>query len=288
MSIFERYTQKSRGTMHLAKCEADGFGSLEVSAEHILLALLGDPALISGTMEGVSESEIRDAINAHIPHRRPDPLPHDLPLNKEAWAALVLATEEADRLGHRHVQNEHVLLGLVQSESSYAARLLRQKGITAEKLRLQIKTLPQAKEVHERSWKSKKSVETELIRRVSKLVGRGKGKKALRLLDDYMAEPGQDRELRMRFLGHFAVVMATKIGDLKTARRYCEELLAYSPGEPMSLYALADCLARQGETDEARRRAADCRKAALSRGDELGKGMVELVERRFPELKAQP
>ena len=56
----------------------------------------------------------------------------------------------------------------------------------------------------------------------------------------------------------------------------------------MALYSLADCLARQGQIDEANRRAADCRKAALSRCDEIGKGVLELIEKRFPELKKRP
>jgi hypothetical protein len=102
-----------------------------------------------------------------------------------------------------------------------------------------------------------------------------------------MAEPGQDRKLRMRLLGGFAAVTAAQIGDLKTERRYCEERLAYNPEDPMALYHMADCLARQGETDEARRRAADCRKAASLKGDEIGKGIVELIEKQFPELKAE-
>jgi hypothetical protein len=47
----------------------------------------------------------------------------------------------------------------------------------------------------------------------------------------------------------------------------------------MALYTLADCLARQGQMDEAKRRAVDCRKAALSRSDEIGKAVVELIEK---------
>ena len=68
-------------------------------------------------------------------------------------------------------------------------------------------------------------------------------------------------------------------------RRYCEELLAYNPGDPMALYALADCLAQQGETSKAREYAAKCHQLALARGDELGRGLVELLEKRFPEIK---
>jgi ATP-dependent Clp protease ATP-binding subunit ClpC len=63
-------------------------------------------------------------------------------LSRAAREALVLAEGEADRLGHRYIQNEHILLGLVESGDCYAGELLRQKGLSAEKLRLQIKALP--------------------------------------------------------------------------------------------------------------------------------------------------
>ena len=110
----------------------------------------------------------------------------------------------------------------------------------------------------------------------------------MQLLDDYLAEAGQDRKLRIGHLGHFAALTAVQLGDLNTARRYCEECLAYSPEDPMALYALADCLARQGEIDEARRRVADCRRAALSKGEVVRKIMFELVEKRFPDFKVEP
>jgi ATP-dependent Clp protease ATP-binding subunit ClpA len=290
MSMFIRYIEGAKRPIVHAKHEADRFGSLEIDPEHILLALLSDPVLISRTMEGISEKEILDTINAHLPRREPNTLPHDLELSRSAREALVLAEREADKFGHQYIRNEHVLLGLAQSESSYAAELLKQKGISADKLRLQIKALPEEKvqeakrDSKEASAEERKFLET--IRRVGQLVSRGEGRSALQLLDDFMAEPGQDK-LRMSLL-HFAAVTAMQVGDLKIAQRYCEERLSYTPQNPMALYALADCLARQGEIDEAGRRAADCRRAALSRGDEQGKGIVELVEKRFPELKGQP
>jgi tetratricopeptide (TPR) repeat protein len=80
-------------------------------------------------------------------------------------------------------------------------------------------------------------------------------------------------------------VTASRIGDFKAARRYCEERLRRKPDDAMALYSLADCLARQGEIDEARRRAAECLRAASLQGGEQGKGIVELVQNRFPELK---
>jgi hypothetical protein len=56
----------------------------------------------------------------------------------------------------------------------------------------------------------------------------------------------------------------------------------------MALYVLADCLNQQRETDEARRRVADCRRVALSLGDEHGKIILRMVEIRFPDFKVEP
>jgi ATP-dependent Clp protease ATP-binding subunit ClpA len=289
MTMFSRYIEEARRTIVRAKHEADRFGSLEIDPEHILLALLNDPVLISLTMEGISEKEIIETINAHLPRREPNTLPHDLELSRAAREALVLAEGEAHKFGHRYIRNEHLLLGLLESGDCYAGQLLTKKGLSAEKLRFQIKTSPQPTEVREPTQTSKQpQAESELMRRVGEFVSRGEGQSALQLLDDYMAEAGQDRKLRIPSLGHFAAFTAVELGDLNTARRYCEELLAYKPDDAMALYALADCLARQGETDEARRRAAECRRAALSRGEVVGKVMVELLEKRFPDFKVEP
>jgi Flp pilus assembly protein TadD len=148
--------------------------------------------------------------------------------------------------------------------------------------------LPQPPDAQEHRWRYKNTAESELIRRVGELISQQEGQSALQLLDDYMAEAGQDRKLRIRSLGHFAALTAVQLGDLNTARRYCDELVGHNPGDPMALYVLADCLARQGETDEARRRSADCRKAALSQGEMVRKVMVELLEKRFPDFKVEP
>lgn len=207
-------------------------------------------------------------------------------MSKEAREALVLAEAEADKLGHRFILNEHLLLGLLESGDSYARELLTKKGLSAENLRPTVKALPQPADPMLRS--TRLPAESQLVRRVGELLSQHKGQSPLQLLDDYIAEAGQDRKLRMRSLGHFAATTAAEVGDLNTARRYCNELLADKPDDPMALYTLADCLFRQGETVEARRRAEDCRRAAFSRGDRVGKVLAEMLEKRFPDFKVQP
>jgi hypothetical protein len=77
------------------------------------------------------------------------------------------------------------------AEKARRAMQLKQRGLSADKLRLHIKTLPQPKEAHKPPWESRESrAEVELIRNVGELVSGGKGQKALQLLDDFLTEPG--------------------------------------------------------------------------------------------------
>ncbi len=138
MGMFARYLKYSRQTIVQAKHEADRWGSPEIDPEHILLALLNDAALTNRTMQGISEKEIGAAIEAHIPQGERNPLPHDLDLSKTARAALVLAEGEADKFGHRDIRNEHILLGLIESKNSFVAKLLAEKGVSADHIRRQI------------------------------------------------------------------------------------------------------------------------------------------------------
>lgn len=140
VGMFERYSEDARLTVVHAKHEADGFGSSEIGAEHILLALLRDSALISSAMETLAVAGIRATIHAHIPRREPNPLPHDLPLSAEGRIVLTSAAEEANKCGHKFVKNEHILLAVLQSENTYAAELLKQNGLSSEDLRTHIVT----------------------------------------------------------------------------------------------------------------------------------------------------
>ena len=140
MGMFARYVEEAKGTVVRAKHQADRFGSLEIDPEHILLALLDDPVLIGRTMRGISEQEIIETINAHLPRRERNPLPHDLELSRAAREALILAEGEADKLSHRYIGNGHLLLGLVESRNSFAAELLTKKGLSADQLRRQLES----------------------------------------------------------------------------------------------------------------------------------------------------
>ena len=157
MGMFIRYIEEARRTVVRAKHQADRFGSLEIEPEHILLALLDDPVLVSRIMNGISTRPIIETINARLPRREPNRQPHDLDLSTAAREALffslgqqqcctaarealLLAEREADKLGHRDIRNGHLLLGLIESAHGLAAELMTKEGLSADKLRRQLES----------------------------------------------------------------------------------------------------------------------------------------------------
>ena len=59
----------------------------------------------------------------------------DLPLSHPCKRVLAYGAEESQRLHHQHIGTEHLLTGLAREEKCLAAQILRDHGLTAEKLR---------------------------------------------------------------------------------------------------------------------------------------------------------
>jgi len=87
---------------------------------------------------GNIQEGIRAEIEAQITRRERISTSVDVPLTEECERVLNFAAEEAERLGHRHVGTEHLLLGLLRVETSLAARLLQAKGFKAMAVREQL------------------------------------------------------------------------------------------------------------------------------------------------------
>ena len=62
----------------------------------------------------------------------------DLPLSPQSKRVLAYSAEEAERLKHKHVGLEHLVLGLLREEASVGAQILREHGISAADVRAKI------------------------------------------------------------------------------------------------------------------------------------------------------
>ena len=59
----------------------------------------------------------------------------DLPLSNECKRILAYAAEEAERLNHRHIGTEHLLLGILREEKCVAAEILHERGLRLNAIR---------------------------------------------------------------------------------------------------------------------------------------------------------
>ncbi|HSO76593.1 MAG TPA: Clp protease N-terminal domain-containing protein, partial [Blastocatellia bacterium] len=70
----------------------------------------------------------------------------DLPLSPSAKRVLSEAADESDRLGHRHIGTEHLLLGILRDENSVAAQILHENGLSLNRVREDIEGLQETEQ----------------------------------------------------------------------------------------------------------------------------------------------
>jgi ATP-dependent Clp protease ATP-binding subunit ClpA len=59
-----------------------------------------------------------------------------MPLSNELKKVLTHAAEEAERLAHRNIDTEHLFLGLLREPETFAARRIKERGLTPEQIRV--------------------------------------------------------------------------------------------------------------------------------------------------------
>jgi ATP-dependent Clp protease ATP-binding subunit ClpA len=140
--MFERYTEKARRVVFFARYEANQFGSPLIDTEHLLLGLLREnKELMNRVQPKVDYETARQAIASRIKPVNKISTNVDLPLSDHAKRALVYGAEEADRLNHRHIGTEHLLLGLLRDKEFASAKFLSRFGTNLESLRKRVESL---------------------------------------------------------------------------------------------------------------------------------------------------
>src|SRR5271157_2963418 len=138
--MFERYTEKARRVIFFARYEASQFGSPCIETEHLLLGLLREDKALANRFlrSSASVESIRKQIEAHTTLREKVSTSVDLPLSHECKRVLAYGAEEAERLNHKHIGTEHLLLGLLREEKCFAADILHERGLRLSQVREEI------------------------------------------------------------------------------------------------------------------------------------------------------
>ncbi len=136
--MFERYTESARRALFFSRYEASELGSLTIETEHLLLGLLRSRRGIVDRLlddADVSPDDLSAELKRRSEFREKVPTSVEIPFSDEARRVLQFAAEEADRLQHRYIGTEHLLLGLLRVEHSVAGSALAAHGLRADPVR---------------------------------------------------------------------------------------------------------------------------------------------------------
>ncbi len=139
--MFERYTEKARRVIFFARYEASQFGAPAIEPEHLLLGLMREDKTLTARFLARAQASleaIRKEIEGRAPLREKISTSVELPLAPETKRVLAYAHEESDRLQHRHIGTEHLLLGLLREERSMAAEILYERGLRLNAVREEV------------------------------------------------------------------------------------------------------------------------------------------------------
>jgi hypothetical protein len=138
--MLDKFTERSRRVLVLAKEEAGTLNHSLIGSEHILLGLLRE-GMGTGSQALESLGITRDIALAKVVEMvgegQPPPLEY-IPFAPSTRRVLELSLDEADRLGRSHIGTESILLALTVERDGTAARVLVQLGAELGQVRSRV------------------------------------------------------------------------------------------------------------------------------------------------------
>jgi ATP-dependent Clp protease ATP-binding subunit ClpC len=142
--MFNRFTERARKVIILAKEEARRFNHDYIGTEHILLGLIREGEGVAAAVlqkMGVSLENIRIEIEKLVQPGPTTQIIGDIPFTPRAKKALELSAEEARSLGHNYIGTEHLLLGLIREGEGIAYQVLLNLGLDLNNVRNEVMDL---------------------------------------------------------------------------------------------------------------------------------------------------
>ena len=139
--MFDRFTDRARKVMGLARQEAQRFNHEYIGTEHVLLGLVKEGSGVAANVlknMNVDLKKIRVEIEKIVKNGPSTVTMGQLPFTPRAKKVLELSLEEASNLGHNYIGTEHLLLGLIRENDGIAAQVLMNLGIKLEDVREEV------------------------------------------------------------------------------------------------------------------------------------------------------
>lgn len=139
--MFDRFTDRARKVMALARKEAQRFNHDFIGTEHILLGLIQEGSGVAANVLknlGVEIEKIRREIEKNVQSGPSMVTMGQLPFTPRAKKVLELSMEEANELGHNYIGTEHILLGLIRENDGVAAQVLLDLNMKLDDVRAEV------------------------------------------------------------------------------------------------------------------------------------------------------
>lgn len=139
--MFDRFTERARKVIILAKEEAKRFNHDYIGTEHILLGLIKEGESVAAAVLqnlGLSLDTIRLEIEKLVQFGPSTIVSGDIPFTPKAKRVIELAMDEARRMGHNYIGTEHLLLGLIKEGEGVASHVLMNVGLDLNKVRTEV------------------------------------------------------------------------------------------------------------------------------------------------------
>ena len=136
---WDKFTDQAKRVLHRAQEEAQRFHHHYVGTEHVLLGLLeGGEDIAHAVLRrvGVEPDQVRQQVEA-VMTRGERQVRGEIGLTPQVKKVVALALYEAQRLGHRSVGTEHLLIALIRLDGGIGASVLKRLGVDLEQVRAQ-------------------------------------------------------------------------------------------------------------------------------------------------------
>ncbi len=142
--MFDRFTERARKVMSLARDEALRLRNDYIGTEHILLGLAAEGSGVGAQALknlGMELRKVRAEVERLVEQGTSTVSGSRLPFTPRAKRVLEQSLEEARTLGHDYIGTEHLLLGLIRERDGPAAHVLHCLGVDLEAARSQVRAL---------------------------------------------------------------------------------------------------------------------------------------------------
>jgi ATP-dependent Clp protease ATP-binding subunit ClpC len=139
--MFDRYTDRARKAMGLARQEAQRLNHEYIGTEHVLLGITQVTGVAPEVLLhfDITQKRVRDEVAKLVQRGNSSAVTMgQLPFTPRIKKAMQLALEEGSRLGHNYVGTEHLLLGIMLEGDNVATQVLLNAGLDLDKVRAEV------------------------------------------------------------------------------------------------------------------------------------------------------